>query len=314
MPSPNMHPVPKFTPLVTFVKKCSSSPVLRRCLGAAGVLVKISPGSHQSLSSMERGAVRLFSPHREGHEGWHQAQSWWMSETFPSTSFHCLWGCWCWGCPLLQPKIYILLATFLVFKSPRDPAGPLEAGVDIAWAQSQGTTLLRLLLATGDPQKLCVRSCSIQAEEIPCTSGISKQSRENAPRVGKALPLSLREFGKEGAKCLIPKYRVPKGCLERCCGAGSWGAKSPWHLSHSFSLVHFLTSSTLRRSTSSTQPMAQHQNHEKEGDNSHHWDDIYPFLNFKLFSAIHFFPLKKHQKKITTNPFVDANFCHFIME
>lgn len=121
----------------------------------------------------------------------------------------------------MQPKIYILLATFLVFVSPRDPAGPLEVGVDIAWAQSQGTTLLRLLLARGDPQKLCVRSCSIQAEEILCTSGISKQSRENAPRVGKALPLSLREFGKEGAKCLIPKYRVPKGCLEKCCGAGS---------------------------------------------------------------------------------------------
>lgn len=49
-------------------------------------------------------------------------------------------------------------------------------------------------------------------------------------------------------------------------GAGGWGGKSPWHLSHSFSLTHFLTSSTLQRSTSSTQLMAQHQNPSKGGD------------------------------------------------
>lgn len=71
-------------------------------------------------------------------------------------------------------------------------------------------------------------------------------------------------------------------------GAGSWVAKSPWHLSHSFSLAHFIASSTLQRSTSSTQLMAQHQNPSKGGDSSYQWD-IYPFLNFKIFPAF-FFP------------------------
>lgn len=49
--------LPEFTPLGTSVKKGSSSPVLRGCPGAAGVLAKISPGSHQILSSMKQGAV-----------------------------------------------------------------------------------------------------------------------------------------------------------------------------------------------------------------------------------------------------------------
>lgn len=99
--------LPKFTPLGTSVKNCSSCPALRRCLRAAGVLVKISPGSHQSSSSMKQGVVWLFSPHRDGREGWHQAQSWQMPETLPSTSFHCLRGFWCWGVLLCNLK-YIL--------------------------------------------------------------------------------------------------------------------------------------------------------------------------------------------------------------
>lgn len=73
--------------LGTSVKKCSSSPVLRRCPGAAGVLVKISSGSHQSSSSMNQGAGQLFSPHREGQEGWHQAQSSQKSPQLLSTAF-----------------------------------------------------------------------------------------------------------------------------------------------------------------------------------------------------------------------------------
>jgi len=100
----------------------------------------------------------------------------------------------------------------------------LEAGVDITRARAGETPLL----TTQNPQKLCARGCSREAEEFSCTSGISKQPRESVSRAVRMLPLSWREFGKEYAKYLFPKQVAPQGCLERCCRhSGSRKLRSP---------------------------------------------------------------------------------------